>query len=57
MGLEVPWIPHLTHELPETLRQQAHDVTRWELDVNVVLLFKKVVPEGDNVCEGLLVNN
>ena len=53
--LEVPWIPHLAHELAEALRQQAHDVTGGQLDVDVVLLLEKVVPQGYDMRQGLSV--
>ncbi|KAG8141122.1 hypothetical protein E2320_006796, partial [Naja naja] len=41
VGLEVPGVPQLPHELPKPLDQQEHDVPWGAPDVLVVLLLQK----------------
>lgn len=53
VGLEVSRIPKFTHELPEPLHQQKHDVSWWPADPPVVFLLQEVVPQGRNVGKGL----
>lgn len=53
VGLEVPGVPQLAHQLTESLHQQEHDVTRWPTDTAVILLFQKVVPQWGHIGQGL----
>lgn len=53
VGLEVPRVPQLAHELAKPLHQEEHDVARRPADAPVVLLLQEVVPQRGHIGQRL----
>ena len=56
MSLEVRWVPHLPHQLPKSLRQEAHDIPGGQLDTTIVAFIKEIITQWCDMSQSLWYN-